>query len=387
MYIAAKPISCNSYTYEIEVYKYGYPVSNLLMPLILSFGDGTVDEISLDNYSFFDDNNGRAITIYKRVHTFPGAGIYDISLRFFNRSHDIRNMAHSINTPFYIESRIIIDPFLGCNSTPVLENMTYLIKKGTNYMQDFSFTDIENDSLSFCFATPMQDDSIPVIDYQIPMEYELELNNPISRISLDPINGSMFLNAKNLEYTQSAVLQVNEWRKVNGEYYQISRTNLDFVIYYIETDNNTPEISQITDTAIIIGKEFRHLIVATDPDNDSIQLNSYGDLFQFFDIVHNELSGYNPGPLEKSISFSPVSENVRPLPYKAIFSVNDKSLDNNMSMYIWVADKAHIPDPVQYFTARESGPGIIKLDWIDVDDELGYIIERSDKFSQNTSAL
>lgn len=105
-------------------------MSNLLMSMELNFGDGVIDKNPFNDYSFLDDNNGRAVKKYTRSHTFPGPGIYKMSLRFYNHSSDIQNMDHSVNTPFYTETMLIIDPFLGCNTTPVLEKFSYTHKMG-----------------------------------------------------------------------------------------------------------------------------------------------------------------------------------------------------------------------------------------------------------------
>ena len=37
-----------------------------------------------------------------------------------NRNDGILNMDNSIDTPFFIETEILIDPFFGLNNTPVL---------------------------------------------------------------------------------------------------------------------------------------------------------------------------------------------------------------------------------------------------------------------------
>ena len=55
-------------------------------------------------------------------------------------------------------------------------------------------------------------------------------------------------------------------------------------------------------------------------------------------------------------------------------------MHSHNSIYIWIADRNHEPNQIPFFNAREQDAGIIELDWIEADDALGYIIERSDKY-------
>jgi len=51
------------------------------------------------------------------------------------------------------------------------------------------------------------------------------------------------------------VIKMKEWRKVDGEYYQISESTIDYLTDLIETENVVPEISGLRDTAIVAGNQ------------------------------------------------------------------------------------------------------------------------------------
>jgi hypothetical protein len=156
---------------------------------------------------------------------------------------------------------------------------------------------------------------------------------------------------------------------------------VDFNIYLEDTENHSPDFTGVRDTAIIAGNIFESIITATDPENDSIQLNSYGDFLRLTEAGKIIDTTYYPGPVQKTIRYTPSADVVREKPYKVVFSaIDSKYFGKNESMYVWITDKAHNPEPVSVFTGQALSDNQINVYWQDTDDELGYILERSDKF-------
>ena len=257
IYISAKPTSCLAYSYEIEITQLSDDASDVVFGGIeIVYGDGNREEIPQNDFAVIETNNDTRITKYVKKHVFQGLGTYTINSRFFNRGSNIQNMQNSVNTPFYVTTEIHIDPYLGCNHTPSLENLPLTSKSGSTYFYDFSFIDQENDSLSFYLITPLQDFGIPVVDYQVPGEQDIALLRKISKISIDHLNGSVLLNSKNMAGIYTVAINIIEWRKIEGVYFQMSSSTLDYQIDFLETDNNFVEIIGIKDTAIITGNIF-----------------------------------------------------------------------------------------------------------------------------------
>ncbi len=383
MYISVKPVSCQSYTYEVEITLSLFSGDILFGGMELNYGDGIIEEIPLSDYRSITIDNEIQTRFFVQKHSFSGPGIYNISVRFFNRGPDIKNMDNSVNTPMRIEMMINIDPFLGCNQTPKLENIPTISKMASSYFYDFSFIDKENDSISFHFTEPLQMANTPVVNYWLPSEKDETQIRKINKISIDPFNGFLLWNIKELDGSYSVAFKVNEWRKVDGVYYQISSSTMDYLINLYQTSNKYAEITGLQDTAIIAGNNFSEIITISDPDGDSIRASMYGDFFKLMDIPPNEDIEFFPGPIEEIINFTPLPEHVRSKPYKAIYSATDKndslcSLNNTESMYIWITDRDHEPRPPENFIGQALSTDLVNIHWNDSEDELGYIVERAD---------
>jgi len=146
---------------------------------IINFGDGTEVQLDVQADSFVDgiflgENNEVEQYIIKITYTYNSPGVYTISYREPNRNDEIVNInfGNSVQTPFYIESQILIDPFIGLNSSPVLlvppiDNAAVGIK----FIHNPGAFDADGDSLSYRFVIPLQDENQQVPNYA-------DLNDP-----------------------------------------------------------------------------------------------------------------------------------------------------------------------------------------------------------------
>ncbi|HNV96564.1 MAG TPA: hypothetical protein PKG63_08825, partial [Bacteroidales bacterium] len=110
----------SGFTYEITMVTYTYTLSQADRPeLEVQWGDGTssiiprVSKIELPN-DYYNKNT------YIGTHTFPGPGIYKITMEDQNRNYGVRNIPNSVEVPFTIQTTLNINPTVGNNSTPVL---------------------------------------------------------------------------------------------------------------------------------------------------------------------------------------------------------------------------------------------------------------------------
>lgn len=386
MYIRASQVNCQGLDYNIEIIYVTASTSDLLsFGFDVSYGDGTKEDIDYDDFEEVAINSIQRKGTYLKTHSYPGPGVYTISIRLFNRYPDIYNMSKSANTALFVETTIVIDPFLGCNSTPELANLPFGENKSSKkYFYDMSFIDAENDSLSFQFTLPKQDANHAVMDYWFPEEKQNSGVRRISKISLDPFNGTLLWNSRELIGFFSIAVKVNEWRKVEGAYYLMSSTIIEDLIFLFEDENRSPELQTFSDTAIIAENEFSEKLIFADPNSDSIQVQFYGDFFNLLGYKQEDNPDYLLIPIEKSFRFTPKSEHVRIKPYKAVFYASVKNTDqwhafNSSSSYVWITDRVHEPEPPQEFFGQALSREMIALYWNDSEDELGYIIERSDE--------
>jgi hypothetical protein len=387
IYVEAKVVSCQNLTYDIIIHT-TYPTgSDLLFGGVeLNFGDGIREEFPYDRTEFTLISKDLRYRKIVRRHAYPGPGNYTIGARIFNRMAEIENMARSVNTPLYVETRITLDPMIGCNNTPELENIPYLRYKGFNkYLQDFSVLDQENDSISFTLTRALQDKNLPVVNFKFLSEYDETGYRKISRSVIDPFSGRHFFNSMHTEGFYSIVINMTEWRKIENKYYKISQSMIDYAIELLDTENQPPVISGIKDTVLIIGSGFSNTITGLDVEGDSLQMQIYGDFTLFADELPLNKPDFFPAAISYELKLMPDASHVRSKPYKILASATDhrknfQSLNQTQSAFIWVTDREHQPDAPPKLITQLLGEGNIGIYWDDTNDELGYILERADRY-------
>ena len=312
--VTATLISCQNFTYRFTVTGYTDLESDVIFGGgEINYGDGVIDEFPTGDYDVFEDlGDLRAINIYFKEHTFPGPGIYKISFREFNRNANIVNMDNSVNTPFYVETVIIIDPFLGCNNPPVLLNPPIDDAcVGVTYLHNAGAIDADGDSISYEFTIPKQDQDIPVVNYRFPDDHDIDLYDARNEAKTGPASftlnqrtGDIVWDAPGGEGEYNWAFKVVEWRKVDGEWYQLGYVTRDMQVNVTDCNNEPPEIEPPPDTCVVAGDLLQEEITATDPDGDPIILSSFGSVYEF-----------NSSPA----LYSPFPDVVQPSPAKLNF--------------------------------------------------------------------
>jgi hypothetical protein len=161
--IAFKHIS--GFTYEITVVTYVKESSPADRPnLEIYWGDGT----SLDSINRISETSlGGDIkkNVYVENHTYPGASPipYIIRVEDPNRNAGIINIPNSVNVVFYIESMLIINPFIGINNSPVLLNPPIdNACVGKTYVHNPGAWDVDGDSLYYTIDESKQTGGNPI---------------------------------------------------------------------------------------------------------------------------------------------------------------------------------------------------------------------------------
>ncbi|MCK5703000.1 MAG: gliding motility-associated C-terminal domain-containing protein, partial [Cyclobacteriaceae bacterium] len=300
--ITATLISCQNYSYRFTITGYTDLGSDVIFGGgEINYGDGVIEEFPTGEYDYFEDlGDLRAINIYFKEHTFPGPGVYKISFREFNRNADIVNMDNSVNTPFYIETVIFIDPFLGCNNTPQLLNPPIDDAcVGVTYLHNAGAIDADGDSISYEFTIPKQDQDVAVVNYRFPDDHDIAVydaknedkTGPAS-FTLDQNTGDIVWNAPGGEGEYNWAFRVVEWRKIEGEWYKLGYVTRDMQVNVTDCDNEPPEIIPPPDTCVVAGELLKEEVTATDPDNDPIILSSFGSVYEF----NSNPASYSPYP-------------------------------------------------------------------------------------------
>ena len=252
--IRAEVVSCQSLRYKITIIGYADSESEV------EFGNGLLDlgfgePVELNVYTDFKQKNtpvssSVVATTFEIERTFPGPGTYVINFREFNRNAEVINIPHAVNTPFYLETALVIDP-LACNSAPVLSGEPiFSTYSGSRYEVRLDATDLDGDSLSAALITPREEVGHEVIGYQLPINYDLGLlDNPTAsdgqgRPSLTVSPEALVWDAPNLKGVFSLVIQINEWRKVEGEWVSLGYVTRDMVVEVVDTvgESSIPDL-------------------------------------------------------------------------------------------------------------------------------------------------
>lgn len=371
--ITAVRVDCDRLEYEFTLTGYTDTESTVQFGEgEITFGDGTILRLESTRFDVKERlNDAVEITEFKFRHVYSAPGVYTIAFREFNRNADVCNMINSVNTPFYIETQIRI---LGCNSTPILLNPPVEIGvTGVRFTHNPGAFDPDGDSISFELTIPKKNVGVSVDGYQDPDFHNDSLSGPFftedgqnpAFFTLDQETGTLIWDAPGIPCEYNVAFKVCEWRKINGQYIDLSCITRDMQIIVEASDNERPEIELPNDTCIIAGTLLEALITATDPDGDSVILETFGGVYE----LGSQSATYSPNPTsyefpEAGINFSwqTTCDQIRQQPYRATFKATDDGrprLSTNETWNITVVG----PPPENLQLTPIPSSRTIQVDW------------------------
>ena len=335
--IIAERISTQALTYRITVVGYTDTGSQVQFgPGTINFGDGTEVQLNTAADISFKESLGNQIekNTFVVTHTYQGPGNYTIRFMEFNRNDRTLNMDNSVETPFYVETWIRIDPFLGINNSPVLtippvDNGAVNVR----YIHNPGAYDPDGDSLAYFFdeniVRPKQAFQRYVNNYRSPGSSEFSFNredgSPNPFISMDPLTGDLIWDAPGLAGQYNVAFRIEEWRKVNGVYEMIGYVIRDMQIIIENTDNRRPELIMPEDICVVAGTRISEIIQGSDPDGNDIRIEVFGDPMEI-----SSPASYNPEAVFQSspgiinFDWQTVCSHVRDRPYQVRVRITDR---------------------------------------------------------------
>tara|TARA_B100000902_G_scaffold399280_1_gene469402 strand:+ start:6072 stop:8906 length:2835 start_codon:yes stop_codon:yes gene_type:complete len=337
--IIAKRISSTSLTYEFTIIGYTDTGSEVEFGGgKFDFGDGNVievlDESVLSSQKILLENQV-ALNLFKVIHTFQAPGRYVVSYFEQNRNAQIINMENSVDTPFFIETEILIDPFFGLNNTPVL-----LIPPidngivGIRYIHNPGAFDPDGDSLSYELVIPLQDDLNEVTNYRYPnfedfyTEYnegrEGGLGPPL--FTLDSITGDLIWDAPGAEGEYNFAFRVIEWRKVGDLWFKLGHVTRDMQVIIEASDNERPLLEVLDPICVEAGTLIKDTVNGEDPNFDDIKIEAFGGSFEFISspsIYFPNPASYQKSPGQLVFEWQTNCSHVRERPYDIQFKITD----------------------------------------------------------------
>jgi hypothetical protein len=339
--------SCSSLTFRITVTVFTNTINtNVLFggeDDWLDFGDGIRIRVpETPNTMRPDLGEGIATASYTVIHTYSGFREYMISYSEPNRNEGVVNMDGSVNTRFYIETKIIVDPFLGCNNTPKL--LVPPIDRactGVAWFHNPGAYDPDGDSLSYELVIPFREKETQVVNYKDPADPKYYPNfsqgnetadgTPFFRINATV--GTITWNAPGAmgagEYNIAFIIK--EWRNIKGKWHSTGFVRRDMQIIVDDCKNERPDLIVPQDTCVEAGTILDATIFGIDPDNDAVKIEAFSEIFNFapaqspatFSPKPAVFQPSVPSPAEAQFRWQTECLHVKEQPYQVVFKITD----------------------------------------------------------------
>ncbi len=333
--IIAERISVQALTYRITVVGYTDTRSSVVFgPGTVNFGDGR--EVQLNTESDFSlvESLGNQIekNTFVVTHTFQGPGVYTIRFQEFNRNDLTLNMDNSVDTPFYVETQITIDPFIGVNNSPVLtippvDNGAINVR----YIHNPGAFDPDGDSLAYEMDIPKQAFQRPVNNYRSPASPEFSFNQEDGStpafLTLDPIFGDLIWDAPGTVGQFNVAFRIKEYRKLDGIWQEIGYVVRDMQIIIENSDNRRPELLLPPDICVEAGTLIEEIIQGSDPDGDPIKIEVFGEPIEITTspaTFSPDDGSFQPSPGIVNFEWQTVCNHVRAREYDVRVRITDQ---------------------------------------------------------------
>lgn len=357
-------------TYEFTVTMYtktSSPADDYRDLIPISWGDGTGDEIPRVYFQPIPDVNDISLNIYKANYTFPGPSTYTISVEDPNRNFGVLNIPNSVNVPIFVETELLINPFLGYNSSVVLLNPP--IDQGCvgkTFIHNPAAYDPDGDSLSYRLVICKGAGGYEIPGYAYPMTSEYFI--------IDSITGDLIWETPVLQGEYNVAFVIEEWRFG----IKIASVRRDMQINIVSCNHDPPEIYTIDDTCVLAGDFLQFNVLAIDPDQTNVELTAFGGPFE-----QSQNPAYiSPDPatgndtVSTTFNWPTLCNHVRFEPYTVVFKAKDDGYPVNLVNFktVFIAVVAPAPENLQ---AEPLGIGI-NLTWekSGCNNAIGYKIYR-----------
>ena len=371
--IIAERISVQTLTYRITVVGYTDTRSSVTFgPGRINFGDGREEQLNTKSDFSLVEDLGDLIekNTFVITHTFQGPGKYKIRFLEFNRNDLTLNMNNSVDTPFYVETEITIDPFIGVNNSPVLtippvDNGAVNVR----YIHNPGAYDPDGDSLSYRIEIPKQGFERVVNNYRDPASAEFSKNKEDGTgpafMRVDAIFGDLVWDAPGTAGQYSVAMRITEWRKIDGKYVEIGYVVRDMQIIIENSKNKRPKLILPPDLCVVAGTRIKEIIQGQDPDGDPIKIEVFGEPME----INTSPATYKPEnefqvqPGIVNFDWQTVCNHVREREYEVRVRITDKPLSGPklVDIQTW---KIKVIGPPPVWDELEQLPGrTLKLNW------------------------
>jgi len=325
--ISYKPVSGSPFTYEITVTVYTNvgPATPDIPDLIsstttFSFGDNSnIASIPRSN------GTGELLTstirknVYTVIHTYPGNGIYIISLTAVNRNTGILNIPNSDSQAMYIASMLTISDKFIPFSTPIL-SLPPPIDGCINQIrtENPGAIDTDGDLLKYRLIKCKTTGGVDIPGYQFPQELD---PSGRSTLTIDSLKGTIIWDSPiSLQGTYNFAMKIEIWRNGNLIGYVIR----DWQVIIDACDNKPPIIKPVPDLCVVAGKQLNYEVIGSDTNKDTLILTSTGLPYLVMNPATFPLTGTNIESTKGTFNWNTNVIHIMKNPYPVYYYVVDK---------------------------------------------------------------
>ncbi len=354
-------------TYEFTITTYTYTPSPADRPVIEVFwGDGTYSEI--ERNSKINLGNDVSLNTYISQHTFSAAGTYHVTFEDPNRNAGILNIPSSVEIPFFIETILVINPFIGGNSSPQLLNPP--LDNGcvnTPYYHNPGAFDLDGDSLTFSLINcrGLEGEDIP--GYSLPYASNY--------IEINRTTGELVWDSPTLAGEYNIAILIEEWR--NGV--MVSSMVRDMQIT-IAPCNNRPPLVEVNDTCVIAGSKLDLLVKVSDETSTFVTLSATGDPFLLTESPATFAQLTDSVTYYTHFVWQTTCNHIKQKPYEVLFKAKDNGPHVELVSFKTLKIKVIAPAP-ENLNSNPRG-NVIDLKWSPsvCSNSIGYdIYKRTNK--------
>lgn len=338
----------------------------------LNWGDGQIDTLNRINGQPISGcpKGGEIIApfikknVYEGVHTYSGGGVFTLWVSDPNRNAGIINIQNSVNVPFYIETKLVISPFLGVNNSVVLLNPPIdnaCVGKVFIHNPGAFDPDLQ-DSIAYELVACRGDNGQVIADYFVP-----------AGVTLDPVTGDFVWNAPTVIGEFNFAILIKEYR--NGQLIGFITRDMQVTV---GNCNNDPPIVVARDTCVEANTTLSFSVTAFDPNpGDEVTLTSTGGPYMLTDSPAEFIEPSTPAPsVTGMFSWDVKCSHVKVQPYTVTFKAEDDRDPEKLANLVTIRIRVVAPAP-DNLTATAIG-NTIRLDWIPTvcSNAVGYKIYR-----------
>ena len=304
----------NTYEFTLTCYTYTPSAAGVQRDsLLMLWGDGSANYVPRVVYQELGDNY--TLNVYRMIHNYSSSGTYVISMEDPDRNYGVVNVPNSVSVPMYIETELVINPFLGYNSSVQLLNAP--VDKGCvgkPFYHNPSAYDPDGDSLSYRLVPCKGTNGEDIPGYSYPQASNL--------FDIDPVTGVLQWENPVLQGEYNVAILIEEWR--HGV--KVGSVIRDMQILIEACNNNLPNITAISDTCVIAGTTLDFIITGLDPDGDEVTLEASGAPLQVANSPATLTPQFDFG-LNPAIEFTWNTQcsHIRKSPYQLVIHAKDHS--------------------------------------------------------------